>query len=51
MKHVYQWIKVSAEDISKGQFLIKNKYQFIDLKDLPVSGHYLKMALKSHVAI
>jgi beta-galactosidase len=32
MKHVYQWIKVSAEDISKGQFLIKNKYQFIDLK-------------------
>ena len=32
MKHVYQWIKVSAEDIAKGQFLIKNKYQFIDLK-------------------
>ncbi len=32
MKHVYQWIKVSAEDLTKGQFLIKNKYQFIDLK-------------------
>ena len=31
MKHVYQWIKVSAEDIAKGQFLIKNKYQFINL--------------------
>ncbi len=31
MKHVYQWIKVSAEDLSKGQFLIQNKYQFIDL--------------------
>jgi beta-galactosidase len=31
MKHVYQWIKVSAEDISKGQFLIQNKYQFINL--------------------
>ncbi|MCX6255001.1 MAG: DUF4981 domain-containing protein [Bacteroidia bacterium] len=31
MKHVYQWIKVSAEDLAKGQFLIKNKYQFINL--------------------
>ena len=31
MKHVYQWIKVTAEDLSKGQFLIQNKYQFIDL--------------------
>ena len=31
MKHVYQWIKVSVEDISKGQFLIQNKYQFINL--------------------
>lgn len=31
MKHVYQWIKVSAEDLSKGQFLIQNKYQFINL--------------------
>ena len=31
MKHVYQWIKVSAENLSKGQFLIQNKYQFINL--------------------
>ena len=31
MKHVYQWIKVSAENLSKGQFLIHNKYQFINL--------------------
>lgn len=32
MKHVYQWIKVSAEDLEQGKFLIKNNYQFIDLK-------------------
>ena len=31
MKHVYQWIKVSAEDLIKGEFLIQNKYQFINL--------------------
>jgi beta-galactosidase len=31
MKHVYQWIKVSALDLLKGQLLIQNKYQFIDL--------------------
>ena len=31
MKHVYQWIKVSVEDLSKGQFLIQNRYQFINL--------------------
>ena len=31
MKHVYQWIKISAADIAKGQFKIKNNYQFIDL--------------------
>ena len=31
MKKVYQWIKVTPEDISKGQFLVHNKYQFIDL--------------------
>jgi beta-galactosidase len=31
MKHVYQWIKVSPEDLAKGQFLIQNKYQFINL--------------------
>jgi len=32
MKHVYQWIKISAEDLSRNQFLVKNNYQFIDLK-------------------
>ena len=31
MKHVYQWIKVSAKDLLKGEFLIQNKYQFINL--------------------
>jgi len=31
MKHVYQWIKVSAVDLVQGKFLITNKYQFIDL--------------------
>ena len=31
MKHVYQWIKVSADDLAKGQFMIQNNYQFIDL--------------------
>ncbi len=31
MKHVYQWIKISTEDLIKGQFLIQNKYQFINL--------------------
>jgi len=31
MKHAYQWIKVSPEDLSQGKLLITNKYQFIDL--------------------
>jgi beta-galactosidase len=31
MKHVYQWIKVSAVDLAQGKFQIRNKYQFIDL--------------------
>jgi len=31
MKKVYQWIKVTGENLSKGEFLIQNKYQFIDL--------------------
>jgi beta-galactosidase len=33
MKHVYQWIKISAEDLAQGKFMITNKYQFIDLND------------------
>jgi beta-galactosidase len=32
MKHVYQWISASAGDLSRNQFLIRNNYQFIDLK-------------------
>ena len=31
MKKVYQWIKVTPEDLSAGKFLIQNKYQFINL--------------------
>ena len=31
MKHAYQWIKISSEHLTKGQFLIQNKYQFINL--------------------
>ena len=31
MKHVYQWIKMSAKDLLKGEFLIQNKYRFINL--------------------
>ena len=31
MKKAYQWIRVKADDISKGRFLIQNKYQFINV--------------------
>jgi len=31
MKTVYQWIKVTPEDIEKGRFLVHNSYQFISL--------------------
>jgi beta-galactosidase len=37
MKHVYQWIRVIPVDIAKGQFLIQNKYQFINLKGFGAS--------------
>lgn len=37
MKKVYQWIKVAPEDFSKGQFLIQNKYQFINLSGFTAS--------------
>jgi len=33
MKKVYQWIDISAEDLIKGMFKIKNRYQFINLDD------------------
>ncbi|HLP73962.1 MAG TPA: glycoside hydrolase family 2 TIM barrel-domain containing protein [Bacteroidales bacterium] len=39
MKKVYQWIKVTPEDISKGKFLIHNKYQFVDLSGFTSSWH------------
>jgi beta-galactosidase len=37
MKKVYQWIKVTPEDLTKGQFLIQNKYQFINLSGFAAS--------------
>lgn len=37
MKHVYQWIRVIPVDIAKGQFLIQNKYQFINLNGFGAS--------------
>jgi beta-galactosidase len=37
MKKVYQWIKVTPEDLAKGQFLIQNKYQFINLSGFTAS--------------
>ncbi|MBW4889428.1 DUF4981 domain-containing protein [Mucilaginibacter sp. HMF5004] len=33
MQRVFQWISVSAKDLEKGIFNIRNKYQFIDLSD------------------
>ncbi|ANH80610.1 glycoside hydrolase [Niabella ginsenosidivorans] len=32
LKRAYQWISVHPSDIAKQQFLIKNRYQFTDLK-------------------
>jgi beta-galactosidase len=37
MKKAYQWLRVAAEDLSKGQFLISNKYQFINLNGFAAS--------------
>ena len=37
MKKAYQWIRASAEDLSKGQFLISNNYQFINLEGFTAS--------------
>jgi beta-galactosidase len=31
MKHVFQWITISAKDLSKGIISVRNKYQFINL--------------------
>jgi beta-galactosidase len=32
MKHAYQWVTISGKDLQRGKFLIKNRYQFTDLK-------------------
>jgi beta-galactosidase len=32
MKHAYQWITITDKDPLNGKYLIKNRYQFIDLK-------------------
>ncbi len=31
LKHAYQWVTITAEDVLKGNFLIKNRYQFTNL--------------------
>jgi beta-galactosidase len=33
MKHAYQWITIIGKEPVKGKFLIKNRYQFTDLKN------------------
>lgn len=33
LKHAYQWISVSAKDLTNGIVTIKNRYQFINLND------------------
>lgn len=33
MKHAYQWISITANDIKNGLINIKNRYQFTNLKD------------------
>ena len=37
MKKAYQWIGISEADLTKGTVNIKNKYQFISLKDFNAS--------------
>jgi beta-galactosidase len=37
MKHAYQWIGISADDLAKGLVRIRNKYQFINLDDFTCS--------------
>lgn len=34
MKHAYQWITITGKDALNGKFLIKNRYQFTNLKQL-----------------
>jgi beta-galactosidase len=37
MKHAYQWIGISEGDLNLGIIRVKNKYQFISLKDFNAS--------------
>lgn len=37
MKHAYQWIGISAEDLSRGIIKIRNRYQFISLDGFPAT--------------
>lgn len=37
MKKAYQWIGITEEDLAAGTIKIKNKYQFISLKDFDAS--------------
>jgi beta-galactosidase len=34
LKHAYQWVTIKAVDARKGQFTLKNRYQFSNLNDL-----------------
>jgi len=33
LKHAYQWIEITAGDLKKGEIMIHNRYQFINLID------------------
>jgi beta-galactosidase len=37
MKHAYQWIGISEDDLGAGTIRVKNKYQFINTKDFAVA--------------
>jgi len=46
MKHVFQWIGIAADDLSKGLITIKNKYQFIDLEGFEATWELTKNGVK-----
>jgi beta-galactosidase len=46
MKHVYQWIKISADDLEKGLIRIRNKYQFISLDGFKANYTITKNGVK-----
>ncbi|MDP4238329.1 MAG: glycoside hydrolase family 2 TIM barrel-domain containing protein [Bacteroidota bacterium] len=37
LKHAYQWIGITAEDLAKGEIRIQNRYQFINLDEFSAS--------------